>query len=154
MVLQRAVLPIRLASTLWAFGALSACSSPPEPGTPCKGGGETVSCDGGVEVCTPCTTLGASTCANPDVDMFYWSECKPANATGTTGSGTTGSGWACDPSFFGNHDGCHCGCGVIDPDCIDATAGSCDFCDKKSSCSQASVGCPGTINPTNNAVCN
>ncbi len=114
--------------------------------------GETVSCDGGVEVCTPCTTLGASTCADPDHYMFYWSACKPANTT--TGSGTTGSGWTCDPSFFGNHDGCHCGCGVVDPDCFNVTAGACDFCNEQNSCSQASVGRPGTISATNNAVCN
>lgn len=27
--------------------------------------------------------------------------------------------WNCDPSSYGTHDGCHCGCGAADPDCTD-----------------------------------
>jgi hypothetical protein len=59
--------------------------------------------------------------------------------------------WSCDPSYFGDMF-CDCGCGVADPDCPDATVGSCEYCMNVGSCS--SMECPGTINPTNNAVCN
>ncbi len=60
-------------------------------------------------------------------------------------------GWTCDPSYYGDGS-CDCGCGVADPDCADATVGSCDFCDDTGSCSTDA--CPGTINPTNNVGCN
>jgi hypothetical protein len=40
---------------------------------------------------------------------------------------------------------------VIDPDCANATVGVCDWCADTGSCNTAA--CPGTINPTNNAVC-
>ena len=60
------------------------------------------------------------------------------------------AGWTCDASYY-NDGNCDCGCGVADSDCADATVGSCDYCDDTGSCNTAT--CPGTINPTNNAVC-
>jgi hypothetical protein len=59
--------------------------------------------------------------------------------------------WTCDPLYFSDMT-CDCGCGVADPDCTDATVGVCEYCNNVGSCS--STECPGTINPTNNAVCN
>ncbi len=57
-------------------------------------------------------------------------------------------GWVCPAQFYGTNDGCDCGCGVLDPDCADMTADSCDFCDPPgcaNSCAE--------IDPDNNAVC-
>lgn len=58
--------------------------------------------------------------------------------------------WSCDPVSYGDGD-CDCGCGALDVDCDDATRAVCEYCDGVGSCSADS--CPGTINPTNNAVC-
>jgi cysteine-rich repeat protein len=79
-------------------------------------------------------------------------------ASGTTSSaassgsgGSAPAGWLCDALFYGAADGCDCGCGVQDPDCIDATAASCDYCTDLGSCGLGS--CPGNITPANNAQC-
>lgn len=60
--------------------------------------------------------------------------------------------WVCNTAYFGGGDGCDCGCGAVDPDCADATVDSCEYCSVTGSCNTGS-GCPGTISPTNNAVC-
>jgi hypothetical protein len=55
-------------------------------------------------------------------------------------------GWVCDAQWYGTNDGCDCGCGIVDADCIDMLADSCDYC----------VGCAqncGDIDPENNATC-
>ncbi|MBX7080199.1 MAG: hypothetical protein K1X88_13475 [Nannocystaceae bacterium] len=57
-------------------------------------------------------------------------------------------GWVCPAQFYGTNDGCDCGCGVTDPDCVDMTADACDFCDPPgcaNSCAE--------IDPDDNAVC-
>ena len=44
------------------------------------------------------------------------------------------NGWTCDPTLFGTNPdpityasaACDCGCGIVDPNCVDATAASCD----------------------------
>jgi hypothetical protein len=54
-------------------------------------------------------------------------------------------------NYYGDGD-CDCGCGVHDPDCADALVASCEYCSDVGSCSMG-MGCPGTINPTDNAVC-
>lgn len=59
-------------------------------------------------------------------------------------------GWTCDPALMAN-DECECGCGVMDPDCLNSTVDYCWFCGALGSC-QKDV-CPGSINPTNNAIC-
>ena len=61
-------------------------------------------------------------------------------------------GWTCDVLFYGTDDGCDCGCGAPDPDCLDGTVESCDFCDDEGSCNPF-PGCPGDINPTQNWLC-
>jgi hypothetical protein len=55
-------------------------------------------------------------------------------------------GWVCDEQWYGTGDGCDCGCGVVDADCIDMLAESCEYC----------VGCAENcdqIDPENNATC-
>ncbi len=61
--------------------------------------------------------------------------------------------WTCLPFFYGVDDGCDCGCGVIDPDCADASVDSCDFCDNADSCSEGGGACPSNIDPIDNSVC-
>jgi len=52
------------------------------------------------------------------------------NAAG--GSGTVAPpGWTCDPATYGD-GACNCGCGVVDSDCPDAKATSCEVCDETS----------------------
>jgi hypothetical protein len=92
-------------------------------------------------------------CGAPDPDCDLVGEAVVGCAMGESCGGGTcfPAGWTCKPSFY-NDSLCDCGCGVLDVDCTDATVGSCAFCDDEGSCSADS--CPGTINPTNNAVCN
>lgn len=59
--------------------------------------------------------------------------------------------WSCSPEYFG--DGvCDCGCGIVDSDCADATVASCVWCTEPGSCGSPG-GCPGNIDPNNNAQC-
>lgn len=62
------------------------------------------------------------------------------------------AGWTCPAQFFGVGDGCDCGCGIVDADCVDASAAACDFCNDPGSCSEG-LECPGLISATNNATC-
>ncbi|HEX2880406.1 MAG TPA: hypothetical protein VHO25_12815, partial [Polyangiaceae bacterium] len=93
-------------------------------------------CDGDGE--GSCTTVS---CA--DIDPENNAECD--------GDGVP-AGWTCDPSLYFNPgiSGCDCGCGVVDPDCSDSTAASCNDCDLEGGCSEG--GCD-DINPGDNAVC-
>ena len=59
--------------------------------------------------------------------------------------------WYCSDRFYGDGSLCHCGCGVLDPDCASAEGDVCDRCDFEGSCSAQE--CPGIIDPDNNAYC-
>ncbi len=59
--------------------------------------------------------------------------------------------WTCSAQYYGSDDGCDCGCGVVDPDCVDATVASCEFCQDLGGCNATT--CPGNIDPLNNAIC-
>lgn len=71
--------------------------------------------------------------------------------TSSSSSGEPGV-WTCYFEFYDNDDGCDCGCGIVDPDCADATVDACDYCSQVGSCG-ALGGCPSNIDPDNNAVC-
>lgn len=60
-------------------------------------------------------------------------------------------GWRCPEYRYRDLHFCDCGCGVPDPDCASSAVESCDWCNEEGSCSVRT--CPGTIAPTNNAVC-
>ncbi|MEN9578188.1 MAG: hypothetical protein RJA70_1197 [Pseudomonadota bacterium] len=60
-------------------------------------------------------------------------------------------GWTCDPAYLASGDGCDCGCGLFDPDCVDSTPEACLFCNDPGSCSEA-VGCA-AISPEDNSTC-
>jgi hypothetical protein len=61
-------------------------------------------------------------------------------------------GWLCSAYNYGD-GGCDCGCGVVDIDCKDATAASCDGCPWNSCSPYGCLNGNGTIMPTNNALC-
>lgn len=83
-------------------------------------------------------------------------ECDDGNTVSGDGCSATctlelGATWTCNPASYGGSDGCDCGCGLIDPDCSDATSASCLYCSGGGSCN--SQPCPGTLVSVNNAVC-
>lgn len=59
--------------------------------------------------------------------------------------------WTCGDTSYGTGDGCDCGCGAVDPDCVSASADACDYCDGGGSCGDAA--CPGNIDFSDNATC-
>lgn len=72
-------------------------------------------------------------------------------ATGSGGASSVPAapeGWTCSPFLYGNGV-CHCGCGVVDVDCASASVDDCEVC--WAGCTGA--GCPGPIDPDNNATC-
>ncbi|MBV1859820.1 MAG: hypothetical protein KUG77_15520, partial [Nannocystaceae bacterium] len=60
--------------------------------------------------------------------------------------------WTCDPVAFGDGAVCDCGCGVVDPDCADATAASCDACNGAGSCAEAAMDCS-PVADDDNSIC-
>lgn len=48
---------------------------------------------------------------------------------------------------------CNCGCGIQDSDCIDSSVESCHRCDSTGGCNEGNYTCPGSFDPTNNALC-
>lgn len=82
------------------------------------------------------------------------SDCGTGEACDmTTATCQDVSGWTCNLAYFGNNDGCDCGCGIVDPDCADTAADSCQFCGESGSCSTSGQACPSNIDPNNNAIC-
>jgi hypothetical protein len=91
--------------------------------------------------CGRCTADGS--CAQTE---GYCSEHIDANNNAIC-SGPP-SRWSCSPRFFGDGVLCHCGCGVIDPDCADR---ECEVCNATGACS--SRACPGMIDPNHEEQC-
>lgn len=60
--------------------------------------------------------------------------------------------WECDPSYYGSGDGCDCGCGLIDPDCVSALSATCRYC---ALCIDEDITCEGNpaVDPNHNALC-
>ena len=58
-------------------------------------------------------------------------------------------GWTCDPYYWDSDDGCDCGCGVFDPDCVVMTSDVCEYCDNEGSCGMS---CD-EIDPLDNSTC-
>ncbi|HVJ21294.1 MAG TPA: putative metal-binding motif-containing protein [Polyangiaceae bacterium] len=120
----------------------------PNDNATCLGGGcvdndldgacDTVDCDD----TNPAVYPGASDPCGDGIDQDCDGaddSCAPAN-------------WTCPAAYYGTSDGCDCGCGVVDPDCANATVGVCEFCNDVGSCTNGAT-CPGNINPNNNATC-
>jgi hypothetical protein len=58
--------------------------------------------------------------------------------------------WNCVESRYAGGQGCDCGCGALDPDCLDETVDSCDNCGPPGSCS--SLNCY-LVDPEQNWTC-
>jgi hypothetical protein len=100
--------------------------------------------DATVESCAFCGEQGS--CAGTSVAC-------PANIDPTDNSRCVAPAeWTCSATFYDANDGCDCGCGALDPDCASNDIASCAYCDNPGSCS-SSGSCPGTIDPTDIAVC-
>jgi hypothetical protein len=69
------------------------------------------------------------------------------------------AGWTCDPVYYGAADGCDCGCGIQDPDCVDATVDSCVWCtgcalnNEECACSWPNGDCAQPVEPGDNSAC-
>jgi len=100
---------------------------------------------------------------DPDCGGTTAGSCRLCNANGSCATnctqisptdGTTCTDipatWRCSPGFFGRGDGCDCGCGAVDPDCVDATQAACEFCGNPGSC--AVTQCD-DISATDNGTC-
>jgi hypothetical protein len=73
-------------------------------------------------------------------------------AGGTGGSaGEPARVWTCQASRYDDGDSCDCGCGIVDPDCEDESAQSCDACSQLGSCALAA--CPSNIVAADNSQC-
>ncbi len=60
--------------------------------------------------------------------------------------------WTCEVGAYTDVS-CDCGCGVIDQACDDATVEQCEVCNGEGSCDPTGEGCPGILDPVDNAVC-
>jgi hypothetical protein len=65
----------------------------------------------------------------------------------------SGPTWSCNPAHYGTGNGCDCGCGVPDPDCAGTSQAACNTCNRPGSCDSTGNGCPGVIDPADNASC-
>lgn len=72
--------------------------------------------------------------------------------TGDTGSGEVPKGWTCAEKFYDVLDGCDCGCGIVDPDCIDSTVDSCTFCGPSFGSCATDAECT-NVDPNDNSQC-
>jgi hypothetical protein len=134
-------------------------SGPPLPVWTCNAAhyGTGNGCDCGCGIPDPdCAGSAASLCAH----------CNRPGSCDTTGNGCAGiidpidnascdvPGWTCQVDLYGGDDGCDCGCGLLDPDCLgDSSASACDFCNDPGSCDPSGDGCPGAIDPLANDQC-
>lgn len=105
----------------------------------------------GNEVCDG-TDIGGLTCADLGFMGGGTLDCL-GDCSDYDTSNCIGPQWTCALIWYGDGSDCDCGCGVLDPDCADATAASCDYCNNTGSCDQTGGGCPGIIDPTQNWLC-
>lgn len=74
-----------------------------------------------------------------------------ASTGGASGIPAPPAEWTCLASAYDDGSECHCGCGIVDPDCEDSSAGSCDVCAFSGSC--AGGACPSSIDENDNTRC-
>jgi hypothetical protein len=110
------------------------CLAPPE-GWTCTpslyGDGASCDCGCGIED-ADCRDTSAASCDNCAAEgSCARGPCPSAVAADDNTRCEIPARWTCDASTYG--DGvCNCGCGVVDVDCPDATAASCEVCDQSS----------------------
>jgi len=130
---------------------VTACLAPPA-GWTCTPStyGDGHQCECGCGLPDPdCKTADVTSCDNClAVGSCAKTLCPSTIAPGDNAHCAAPPLWTCSPGLYG--DGvCNCGCGVVDIDCPDATAASCQLCDQ-SSC--APFQCA-AVDPNDNAHC-
>jgi hypothetical protein len=130
-----------------------------DPGSDCLDnqcvGGPTTTTTSTTTTTTSTTTTSTSTTSTStttSTTLTTTTTTLPPGTTTTTSTTTTTVPilWTCDVGYYA--DGiCDCGCGVVDPDCADATVGSCEYCNDVGSCGLGA--CPSNIYPTDNSRC-
>lgn len=87
------------------------------------------------------------------VSVSSWLPSGPVGTYRLEICATSLQDWTCNPQDYGANDGCDCGCGLPDPDCLGRLeVVYCDFCDRPGTCNPSGL-CPGSIDPANNATC-
>lgn len=87
------------------------------------------------------------------LDPIRGGDCIDLQDSTVTGA-TSVEGWTCRIGYFGAGDGCDCGCGVVDPDCVDETAASCQFCAAADgSCVPEGMACAHAVLADDNSTC-
>lgn len=64
---------------------------------------------------------------NPEKPHEFWVVNQGDNSMSVLQGSGAQAAWSCNPSFFGAGDGCDCGCGVVDSDCANSSASSCQY---------------------------
>lgn len=111
-------------------------------------------CDCGCGVYDPdCTDQNATWCEYCDPGSCSGMECDTIDPTNN--GLCTEPVWNCDEALYDDGNVCHCGCGLVDPDCLTTAVGSCDVCDAMGSCvpDEANGECVGYIRPDRNWQC-
>lgn len=138
------------------------CTRPVPPGWTCDSlrfGDGTCDCgcgafdvddcaDATVDSCAVCREFGSTGGCNLDPMATCPGTIDPVNNAVCT---ATPPAWTCEATLFAPNGLCFCGCGVPDPDCADATVGSCLICNAVGSC--GSDFCPANIDPADNTQC-
>ncbi len=115
-------------------------------------------CDCGCGVLDPdcfSSYVGACDFCGPpyDTGSCATTDCSEIDLNDNTKCATN-QGWTCAPASYGDGQSCDCGCGVLDYDCFDDTASSCDACDDPNSCTATLSGSCSDIDPLDNTKCN
>jgi hypothetical protein len=124
---------------------------PPFNGWTCPaaawGGGD--GCDCGCGVPDPDCQY-ARQCETPLCNADACNHCHDKTGRSVPCADELSNAWTCDPQRYGSGDGCDCGCGAADPDCVSqgCTAygcrdGACKRCTDTNYASNTSVGCAG-----------
>ncbi|MBN2724737.1 MAG: hypothetical protein JXR95_11760 [Deltaproteobacteria bacterium] len=79
----------------------------------------------GMEECDG-TDFGGEDCTTIPGDYTGGDLICDSNCTIVTG-GCTGNTWTCNSAYYGTDDGCDCGCGIVDPDCLNSTSVVCEY---------------------------
>lgn len=93
-------------------------------------------CDCGCGIIDPdCSNGGEEACdyewcptaVSLDPNQNWQCESESDDGQEEAGSPSVPDAWSCSVGFYGTDDGCDCGCGVHDPDCVSSSASACQY---------------------------
>jgi hypothetical protein len=94
-------------------------------------------CDCGCGALDPdCSSAAASACTTCNAKGSCATSCSQIATAKNATCSDVPAGWKCSPAFYSRGDGCDCGCGALDNDCLNGTRGACDFCFNPGSCAK------------------